>query len=136
MLDEKALRSPVFTSGVPIRLCDGQDWMFPVPRVRFVIDDANEDGFDTAYAFDGEPSIGHKAALDALDSASGGVAIVRATFLIAKSLLMRNYILTPSQLASLVQLSYGENAEPELVDMKDAIMGVAYGRTPKPADVG
>jgi hypothetical protein len=129
MLDEKALRKPGFQEGTKVTLADGQDWVFPKPRIRFtprIVGGKVE--------INGGPSFGPE--LDNQLDILFGVAEadpaerLRVKFEIAVRLLAANYDLKPTDFARLIVLEPGDPASDERWDqLSSAIMGIA----PKPS---
>jgi hypothetical protein len=128
MLDERALRRADFAGGVPVALCDGQEWTFPEPRVEFLYDPGPE-GYKPSVSF-GEA---FEAKLQAYRAAESGPDVIRTELAIAWDLLTRNYDLTPEQFGELVRLRLDD---PVNRLMREAILDVAYGNSPKASPAG
>lgn len=126
-LDEQALRRADFCGGIPIRLCDGQEWTFPEPVMDLVYDPVK--GIDTEWSI----GPGYGAIHDSLCDATTGVEVVRAELALAHALLTRNYDLTVEQFRTLVRFNLKDPAREE---MRSAIVEVASGNTPKPSTAG
>jgi hypothetical protein len=129
MLDEKALRKPGFRDGPKVTLADGQEWVFPKPRIRFkprIVDGRVEIG--------GGPSFGPEFDLK-LDVLFGVAQAdpaerLRVKFEVAVRLLAANYDLKPDDFAELLVLEPGDPASDERwEELSRAIMGI----TPKPS---
>lgn len=144
MPDEKALRRPEFSEdSVPIRLCDGQEWYFPVPPGEFF--PVTLDG-DMACGGGLGPEYDRK--LEALGDVSrrlaeagDGVAEVdyaafnKALMALAIDLLRRNYDLDIGQVGTLLRY---RPRDPATQEMWQAIARVAKGLAdpPKPSRDG
>jgi len=129
-LDERALRKPSFSDGHPVRLADGQDWVFPKPRIRF----RPKIGPDGRVEVGGGPSFGpeHDAKLDVLYGVTEAEPVeqLRIKFEMAVKLLSANYELTAGQLADLIVLEPGDEASDERWEqLSRVLMGIA----PKPS---
>jgi hypothetical protein len=124
MLDEKALRKPVFSEGHPVILADGQEWTLPKPRIRFkprIVDGKVEIG--------GGPSFGPEFD-DKLDILFGVAAADPVKFEVTVRLLATNYDLKPENFAELIVLEPDDPASDERWEqLCNAIMGIA----PKPS---
>ncbi len=128
MLDETVLRKPGFTDGHKVRLADGQEWVFPRPRIRLrpeIVDGKVEIG--------GGPSFGPEYD-DQLDVLFGAVDVdpverLRVKFEMAVRLLSANYDLKPEDYAELIVLEPGEPASDERWErLSNVLLGIA----PKP----
>jgi len=128
MLDETVLRKPGFTDGHKVRLADGQEWVFPRPRIRLkpkIVDGRVEIG--------GEPSFGPEYD-DQLDVLFGAVEVddverLRVKFEMAVRLLSANYELKPEDYAELIVLEPGE---PASMERWEQLSNVLLGMAPKP----
>jgi len=130
MLDEQVLRKPGFTDGRKVRLADGQEWVFPRPRIRLkpkVVDGKVEIG--------GGPSFGPEYD-EQLDVLFGAVEVdpverLRVKFEMAVRLLSANYDLKPEEYAELIVLEPGEPASEECWEqLSEVLLGVAPKRLP------
>ena len=127
MLDETVLRKPGFTDGHKVRLADGQEWVFPRPRIRLrpeIVDGKVEIG--------GGPSFGPEYD-DQLDVLFGAVDVdpverLRVKFEMAVRLLSANYDLKPEDYAELIVLEPGEPASDRALG---AALERALGHRPK-----
>lgn len=128
-LDEQALRRPEFAGGVAVTLADGQEWSLPRPRVRFVPDESDL-GFGVRLAMDDGGA--YQSLVTAVYAAENDPAYIRAELALARHLLLANYDLAPDQIASLLQFSYGDDADATGAAIREAVMGVAFGRTDGP----
>lgn len=128
-LDEKALRKPGFSDGTRVTLADGQEWVFPKPKIRFkpkIVDGKVEIG--------GGPSFGPEFD-DKLDVLFGVAQAepaerLRVKFEVAVRLLEANYNLQPEHFAELIVLEPGDAvSDRRWEQLCNAIMGIA----PKPS---
>ena len=129
-LDEKSVRKPGFVEGSKVTLADGQEWMFPKPKLRFkptIIDGRVEIG--------GGPSFGPEFD-DKLDILFGVTDSdpserLRIKFELAVKLLAANYDLQPDDFAELIVLEPGDPASDERWEqLSNALMGIAPKRLP------
>jgi len=129
MLDERALRKPGFSEGYPVRLADGQDWVFPKPRIRFrpkIGPDGRVEVGRTAFGPEFDASFD---VLFGVTEAEPGEQM-RVQFEMAVRLLSANYELTAEQLADLIVFEPGDEASDERWgQLSRALMGIA----PKPS---
>jgi hypothetical protein len=129
MLDEKTLRKPGFTEGYRVTLADGQEWVFPRPRIRLkpkIVDGKVEIG--------GGPSFGPECD-EHLDVLFGAVEVdpverLRVKFEMAVKLLSANYDLKSEDCAELIVLEPGEPASEERWEQLSNVM---LGIAPKPS---
>lgn len=139
MLNEVTSRRPGFLGGVSIALCDGQEWSFPVCKSRYVKDSTRPTGIRGIFVPPVNEHItteAYKALVDAEFKAESGVDVIRSQLDIAYALLQINYDLTDDQISELIQFVYGDDSDPDLLMMKDDIMGVAFGQAPKRLKIG
>jgi hypothetical protein len=132
VIDEKTLRRSEFAEGVKIRLCDGQEWVFPKPRIGLVPSRAGSAiafGDRFRYSF-GDP---YNALVDKLIEAEGIVGTFSAKLDLATDLLQRNYSISDDLWPSLLPF-WPE--DPDNMQMWEAITEVALGKSPKPSPVG
>jgi hypothetical protein len=119
MLDELALRRPDFLGGIPIRLADGQTWMFPVP-VRPNADPVGSLAeTESVIALFG-PEYLHtlRAVMEAQDEAER----MMAELALAIDLLSRNYRLSPEMFRELLE---GPQVDADIRHMKNAFHSMA-----------
>lgn len=137
--DESAHRRADFTPGAGVTLADGGIWFLRKPVVRFVADDASESGFQTRLTLPGDGEFaGLMRRRDALFASADEVTIgdlAAIELAAARLMLLANYALDGAALADLLQFGYDED-DPEGVEIRHAVMGVAEGRGPKPAAGG
>lgn len=138
-LDESTHRRVDFTPGAVVTLADGQSWELRKPVVRFVTDDASESGFQTRLTLPGD---GEFASLvrrrDALFASVDDITLgelAKIELAIARLMLLANYNLDNRNLGDLLQFGYDDD-DPEGVEIRHAVMGVAEGRGPKPGAGG
>lgn len=137
--DETTHRRADFTPGAEVTLADGGTWFLRKPVVRFVPDDASESGFQTRLTIPGD---GTFAALmkrrESLFGRDGGVTLgelAGVELRIASMMLLANYDLDAGALADLLQFGYDDD-DPDGVELRRAVMGVADGIGPKPTAGG
>jgi hypothetical protein len=133
MLDETALRRPVFREGPKVRLADGQEWTFPRPWLRLY----PVRGDDGATNVGGGPGYGpgYDDLVDQLiDSApndtTGRLAL---QFAMATHLLEINYQLSDRDLCRLLAIDL---ADPTCEERWRQINQILLGRPPKPSADG
>lgn len=138
-LDESAHRRADFTPGAAVILADGGTWYLRKPVVRFVPDDASEGGFQTRLTLPGDGEFASLVRLrDALFASADEITLgdlAKIELAIARLMLLANYDLDSRALADLLQFGYDDD-DPEGVEIRHAVMGVAEGRGPKPAAGG
>jgi hypothetical protein len=139
-LDERALRRPEFVEeSVPIALCDGQEWYFPVPPGEFF-----PVTLDGDLAVGGGFGPGYDAKLQALAAAWRGVAeaeagagargehyaaVNKAVMALGIDLLLRNYDLDVAQVGTLLRF---RPRDPANAEMWRQVADAAKGITPPP----
>jgi hypothetical protein len=132
-LDEVALRRPCFTSGVPIRLADGQHWQFPKPTIDLfpVVRADGEVAVGAAATFD----VGYDERIEAFFRARvlGPAEQLQALFALAVDLLSRNYDLELGDYRRLLRFHAGNEGYEA---MWQEILDVALGAAPKASPVG
>lgn len=129
-LDEKALRRPEFAEGVPVALCDGQEWHFPRPEATAFYPQVRPDG--TVFLAQGFGfGVAYDRLTDAFMESEDGAE--RMTLLVAMgvNLLQRNYAVGNAELVELLRIE-GEKTRA----MWESIREVALGRAPKPTPDG
>jgi hypothetical protein len=131
MLDERALRKSTFSEGHKVVLADGQEWVFPKPRVRFKPRIAADGRVEVA----GGPSFGpeYDQQLDVLFGVADvePVEQLRVKFEVAVRLLRSNYELSDQQIADLVVFEPGDEAAEERWDqLSRVLMGIAPKASP------
>lgn len=134
-LNPADLKRPEFRDGRPIVLCDGQEWILPVPTVIGTVNHAvHTDGqFDFVGArnkLDPEAD----ELLEDLLFAESGIDRLTAIYRASERLLLLNYSLTPNQAARLLQFSPDDPENQEMWDSLTALVMGADG--PKPLPVG
>jgi hypothetical protein len=138
-LDPGARKRPTFEDGVPITLSDGNEWVFPLPKVGgYYYPSAGKDGklafvqaFDRGREYD--------ALTDRYCEAGDDSAADRYLVLveIAFFLLKQNYEVELSDMAALLQLQIGRGDEVRANrEMWEKLGEVALGTGPKPTAVG
>jgi len=130
MLDERALRRPTFSEGYPVRLADGQEWVFPKPRIRF----RPRVGGDGRVEVAGGAGFGPEfdSSIDVLYGVveAEGIEQLRIKFEMAIRLLRANYELTDAEIGGLVVY---EPADPAAVERWQELERVLLGMPPKPS---
>jgi hypothetical protein len=128
VLDEKALRKPGFQPGFKIKLADGQEWVFPKPRLRFFpkIGDDGSVGVDGGATF-GSECDGQLDAIFGVDE-TDAFERLRLKFEMAVRLLGANYELKPEDYRQLIVLEPGDDASETMWEELTALMA---GNTPK-----
>lgn len=137
MLDEKALRKPEYDDGISVVLTDGQPWVFPRPVVRTRFAAHNDLGFEIVVRAKGVPT--YNDLYDRWAQSTTRGEEIKAEFLLARALLMANYSITDEQFADLVQFPLNaddDDADPEGFRIREQIIAVIRGDTPKPSAVG
>ena len=130
MLDELCLRRPDFLGGTPIRLADGQTWMFPVP-VRPNADPVDSlAGAESAIALFG-PDYLHT--LRAVTEAQDEAERMMAELALAIELLARNYRLSPEMFRELLE---GPQVDADILHMKNAFHSMATTHLRAAFDLG
>lgn len=137
-IDEPALRREGFTEGTEITLGDGQEWTFPRPWIRLfpVLDPATgKTTVSGGKGFGPEHAAKLVRYLD-LDADEEGEALERLTlrFEMAAALLLKNYDLSPGDIADLLVL---DESRPETCEAWGEIDRVLMGfEAPKPSAAG
>lgn len=137
MLDEKALRKPGFVEGARVKLGDGQEWLFPKPRLRFVPGRAEDGSFELKNRL----TFGkhRQADLDATlagpvdDGEQALYEWIQARTRLVCGLLLDNYSLEDAALEVLLPVEFSD--EDNRTMWRD-IHGVIMGHEPKPSAVG
>jgi hypothetical protein len=131
-LDEASFRRPDFEDGTPIRLADGQEWIFPRPYIRFV----PAEGEGGTLAFGGRrrtlgPAFDRffGAMIESDDETTQATAALN----LAATMLLHNYDLDIGHIQTL--LAYDPDSD-ESAAVWERIVDVAMGTSPKASAVG
>jgi hypothetical protein len=129
MLDEKSLRRPEFSDGYAVKLCDGQEWVFPKPKMRFIPrvkpDGSVDIGGKTSFGPESDKLLEAMFGIGTTD----GYEILRAKFEMAVRLLMANYNLKPEDFPELIAYDPEDDADNQLWDeLSPVLMGRAPGK--------
>lgn len=120
MVDERTLRRPTFSGGVPIRFGDGQFWVVPLPVGAE--DVADGDGIETLRAaMRLRFGPGYLELLQAIREAEDHDELLRMEMALAIRLLRSNYDLDPS----LYERILGFDSDEDLARMQQAMADVA-----------
>ena len=127
-LDEKALRRPEFSGGVPIRLFDGQEWHFPTPIVEAFVPRRGPDGKTRqALSFDWGP--GYDDLVEAFVSAEYVRDEAVALYDLGFDLLRRNYAVTFDDMRHVLKrFKETDPRHAEMLATWEAIASVALGK--------
>lgn len=125
--DEASSRRPDFLGGPAITLANGQEWHFPRPTSYFVPDD-DAAGVRRHWNLGDD----YGALFDRCMEAESDLEMIGGELALARSLLLRNYDLTPAQAGSLLRFGYGATADPDAAAMRLAVMAVATGKDAAP----
>jgi hypothetical protein len=137
MLNEADLRRPEFDpNGVPIKLMDGQEWMFPRPALTDFRFAENRDG-SIALRRGTSLGVGYEPLLDAYVNAETVSENLLSLFKCAYHLLCLNYHLTIADTGHILRSTGpGDPREEACREMWGAIAEVALGTAPKLTAVG
>lgn len=128
---ELSRRRPDFVGGVPVVMADGREWHVARPLARFGFD-AGPGGFAVVLSLDGSDGFAAASAeVDRASDANDGPGMIRAELALAALMLRRNYRLTDAELGAVLQFGYDAEADPEGAAIREAILGVARGDSPK-----
>ena len=135
-LDEKLLRRPSFSEGYAIRLCDGQEWTFPKPWLRFV-PKRKEDGMfgmavENSYGPEYSSLVDRYTTLE--PGPDGDFDRLELRMHMAATLLIQNYDLSDDDLADL--LAFEPDHQDNVSMWVNEIMRVLLGLAPKPSADG
>jgi hypothetical protein len=133
MLDEVALRKPEFQEGVRVKLGDGQEWSFPLPKLRMVPkrNGTGEIVVDYRIGPGYGSTIQKSFALFWTPVEEEPENAWQIRFAAAADLLQKNYSITDDDLADLIYL---DRADPESLALwHDISMVLAGVGRPKPS---
>ena len=130
-LDEKALRRPEFSGGVPIRLFDGQEWTFPTPIVEAFVPRRDANG-KTRQALSFDWGAEYDDLIEMFVSAEYVRDEAVALYDLAFDLLRRNYNVTFNDMRHVLKrFKETDPRYPAMLETWEAIASVALG---KPVD--
>jgi hypothetical protein len=134
--DEAALRRGDFRGGVPVVLCDGREWTFPLPLMRdFYPIPAGDGSFRLVPGSDLGAS--YDALCDAFVDAQTKGEEYTTLAALAYELLRRNYDLEPKHLGHLLRMKRDDDPDYELnMDMWGDIAAIVLGRDPRKKPTG
>jgi hypothetical protein len=131
MLRESDLRK-ADAQGVPIKLGNGEEWIFPRPRVGLayeIVEGRYQISEKISRSFGAE----YDQLVDGFLESGDGADFLNKRLALAVDLLKRNYGILPEDVPVLLPVWFGDE---ENQAMWTAIVDVALGRGPKPTPVG
>jgi hypothetical protein len=129
-IEEKSRRKPDFLGGQGLLMADGQDWIFPKPRVRFAPSDDSTGYTIVLDAGDGYQELINKYR-EVYDAPSSSIeSRLSAEMAIGVFLLRRNYELTTQEMSGILQYALDEDTDPEGYRIRDQVLDLAFGHTP------
>ena len=118
---------------MPIKLGDGNEWLFPKPKVGLSAEVAPDGRLRFADKKSRSFGPAYDELVDAFLESEDGVTEAEALLALAVDLLKRNYDLTPAEFAALLPRWFDDDENKE---MWAEIANVALGKSPKPTPVG
>jgi hypothetical protein len=133
-IEEKDRRKPGWKGDVEVKLCDGQVWYLPRPRVRFNPVEANGDGVSTklVHSFGMEYVAKVEAWHKCLDDEASLITDYANVLMdLSVALLRLNYDLTIEEVGQVLWFDFGTPEDADNLAMREVLIGTAMGMLPK-----